>query len=66
LEDRTSSTLNVFLRLHVFNDVPSLFGQNFAVQGYLAHKKPPNPEGPTQDPRHGPTVGSYWLAVSLE
>jgi len=28
------------------------------VQGYLAHKKTPNPLGPPEGPRHRPTVGS--------
>jgi len=28
------------------------------MQGYLAHKKTPIPLGPSQDPRHKPTVGS--------
>ena len=37
-----------------------------AVQGYLAHKKPPSPLGPPYEPKHGPTVGSYGVAVSYE
>ena len=37
-----------------------------AVQGYLARKKTPIPLGPPQDPRLGPTVGSYCLAVSYK
>jgi len=36
------------------------------VQGYFAHKKPPPPPGPPYEPRHGPTVGSYWVACSHE
>ena len=31
---------------------------NKAIQGYLAHEKPPAPLGPPQGPRHRPTVGS--------
>ena len=34
------------------------------IQGYLAHKKPPPPLGPSQKPRHCPTVGSYGVVVS--
>ena len=30
-----------------------------AIQGYLAHKKPPPPLGPPQGPGHRPTVGSW-------
>ena len=41
-------------------------GLYFHVQGYLAHKKPPFPLGPPYEPRHGPTVGSYGVAVSYE
>jgi len=37
-----------------------------SVQGYLAHKKTPTRLGPPQEPRHGPTVGSYAVAVSYE
>ena len=29
-----------------------------SLQGYLAHKKPPNPLGPPYDPMQRPTVGS--------
>jgi len=29
------------------------------AQGYLAHKKTPSLPGPSQGPRHSPTVGSY-------
>ena len=36
------------------------------VHGYLAHKKTPTPLGPPQDPRHGPTVESYGVAVSYK
>ena len=36
------------------------------LQGYLAHKIPPPPPGPPYEPRHGPTVGSYGVAVSYE
>ena len=32
-------------------------GRRGTVQGYLAHKKPPNPPGPPEDPRHRPKVG---------
>jgi len=28
------------------------------LQGYLAHKKTPTPQGPPYDPKHRPTVGS--------
>ena len=28
------------------------------IQGYLPHKKRPNPAGPPWDPSHRPTVGS--------
>ena len=35
----------------------SLLGGRY-VQGYLAHKKTPNPLGPPEDPRQRPTVGS--------
>ena len=31
-----------------------------ALQGYLAHKKTPNPLGPLLDPRHRPTVQGYF------
>ena len=44
-------------------------GSGFGVQGlqgYLADKKPPPPLGPPQEPRHGPTVGSYGVAVSYK
>jgi hypothetical protein len=34
------------------------------IQGYLAEKKTPRPLGPPQEPRHGPTEGSYGVAVS--
>jgi hypothetical protein len=42
--------------------------RHFSLQGYLAHKKLPTP---TQDrhgslSRHGPTVGSYRVAVSYK
>ena len=37
-----------------------------AIQGYLAHKKPPPHLGPPKEPRHGPTVGSYGETVSYE
>jgi len=36
------------------------------VHGYLAHKQQHPPLGPTQGPRHSPTVGSYGSAVSYE
>ena len=36
------------------------------LQGYLAHKKLPTPLGLPQGPRHGPTVGSYGVAVSYK
>ena len=39
---------------------------SYALQGYLAHKKQPPPLGPPQEPRHGPTVGSYGGAGSYE
>ena len=35
-------------------------------QGYLAHKKTPNPQRTPYGPRHGPTVGFYGVAFSLE
>ena len=32
----------------------------YPLEGYLAHERlPPPPLGPPQEPRHGPTVGSY-------
>jgi len=34
------------------------------LQGYLTHKKQPPPLAPQQEPRQGPTVGSYGVAVS--
>ena len=37
-----------------------------AIQGYLAHKKPPPPLGPPQGPRQRPSVGSYGVAFSDE
>jgi hypothetical protein len=37
------------------------------VQGYLAHqKKPPPPTGPSEGPRHMPTVGSQAEAFCCE
>ena len=36
------------------------------LQGYLAHKKTRNSQGPPKDPRHGLTVGSCGVAVSYE
>ena len=36
------------------------------LQGYIAHKKPPPPLGPPTEIRHGPTVGSFGVAVSSE
>ena len=36
------------------------------LQGYLAHKKTPPPQGPPQEPMQGPTVGYYGLAVSYK
>ena len=36
------------------------------LQGYLAHKKPPNPLGTPWDPGHRPTVGSYGDAFSYK
>ena len=44
----------------------SLMRKRLRIQGYLAHKKTPTPLGPPYDPRHGPTVGSYGVAVSCE
>ena len=35
-------------------------------QEYLAQKKQPPHKGPQKEPRHGPTVGSYGMAVSHE
>ena len=35
-------------------------------KGYLAHKNPPPSPGPPYESRHGPTVGSYGVAVSYE
>ena len=35
------------------------------LQGYLAHKKPPTPLTPPEEPRHGPAVGSCGVAVSF-
>ena len=37
-----------------------------ALQGYLVHKKSPNPIGPPYGRGHGPTVGSYGVAVSYK
>ena len=37
-----------------------------ALQGYLAHKKPPPPLGPPWETRHGPTVGSNGVAFSYQ
>ena len=37
-----------------------------ALQRYLAHKKPPLSLGTPQEPRHGPTEGSYGVAVSYK
>ena len=34
------------------------------AQGYLPHKKSPDPLGPPQEPRHGPTVGFYGVVSS--
>jgi hypothetical protein len=34
--------------------------------GYFAHEKSPNPVGPSQDPRYGPTVGFYGVVLSYE
>ena len=34
------------------------------IPRYLTHKKTPTPLGPPNEPRHGPTVGSYGVAVS--
>jgi len=36
------------------------------LQGYLADKKPSPPLAPPQEPRHGPTAGSYGVAVSYK
>ena len=36
------------------------------LQGDLAHKEMHTPLGPPLDPDHGPTVGSYGVAVSYE
>ena len=36
------------------------------LQGYLAHKKQPNPLGPPSGPSHRPTVGSQGGAVCHE
>ena len=36
------------------------------LQGYLVHKNPPPPLVSPYEPRHGPTVGSYGVAVSQE
>jgi len=33
-------------------------GDHAGLQGYLAHKKLPTPQGLPQGPRHSPTVGS--------
>ena len=41
-------------------------GTREAVYGNLVHKKPSNPLGPPQDPRHRPTVGSQGGAFSYE
>ena len=40
-------------------DAPGLATfETIELQGYLAHKKTPNPLGPPRDPRQRPTVGS--------
>ena len=36
------------------------------IQGQLDHRKPPSPLGPQQEPKHGPTVGSWDGAASDE
>ena len=33
---------------------------------YLTYKKSPPPLGPPGEPRHGPTAGSYGVAVSYK
>jgi len=45
---------------------PTHITNRHPLQGYLAHKKTPNPLGPPEGPRHSPTVGSYGGAVSYE
>ena len=39
---------------------------SMGVQGYLAHKKTPNPLWPPYEPRHRSTVGSQGIAFSYE
>jgi len=48
--------------------IPGLLDRkvHHAVQGYLAHTKPPPPLGPPEGPRHRPTVGSYGGGGSYE
>jgi hypothetical protein len=36
------------------------------LRGCLAHKKPPPLLGPPEEPRHGPTVGSYGVVDPYE
>ena len=45
---------------------PSLREKVERLQGYLAHKKTPNPLGPPQVPRHRDAVGSYGGGVYYE
>ena len=41
--------------------------QEFCVlRGYLTYKKTHPPLGPPYEPRHGPSVGSYGVAVSYK
>jgi len=40
------------------------FSRSLTERGYLAHDNTPPPLEPPWEPRYGPTVGSYGLAVS--
>ena len=50
--------------LYVFTAEARPLHQPSTQQGYLAHKQTPAPRGPPWEPRHGPTAGSYGVAVS--
>ena len=39
---------------------------NVSSTGVPRSQHPPPPLGPPQEPRHGPTVGSYGVAVSYK
>ena len=60
---RTSSPVRAKIQLYRGNVVQIY---NVVVQGYLAHKKPPPPQGPPEGPRHKLNVGCEGGAVSYE